>query len=207
MGSLRTHLSRATADIHQALHGAAPFALIARGEITHAGYGALLRLLQCYHLGMAGACAAGAQALDVPQLVEGHRTRIARLRNDLAFLGVPRAERAREPVHEGAFSIGCLYTVLGSTLGGKVISRQLENFLPDSKGRSFFAGAADDTAHWRLFCERLEICGQPPVPVEAGARHAFTRFAVLLEGWRDVRPEPCAPDAGGGLWISSPRTG
>ena len=207
MGVLRTYLSRATADIHQALHGAAPFAQIARGEITHAGYGALLRLLHRYHLGMAGACAAGAQALDARELENGHRARIARLCDDLSFLDVAPADDAREPVQGSAFSIGCLYTVLGSTLGGKVISRQLENLLPDARGRSFFAGAADDAAHWRLFCERLEICGEEPVSVEAGARHAFARFALLLEDRRDFRPEPCAPGADGGLWISLPQTG
>ena len=207
--SRRAHLAGATADIHEALHSAVPFARIAQGRIGAAGYGALLQLLLRYHSGMAGICETGAQHLGIPQLAAAHRARIARLEQDLAFLnGLPVAAKL-EPARDGAFSVGCLYTVLGSTLGGKVISRQLESFLPDGCGRSFFAGSGDDALYWRLFCDRLEERNFPQTEIEAGARYAFARFAALMDDWRDetVTPWPAARDGGGGRWISSPQIG
>jgi heme oxygenase len=67
-----------------------------------------------------------------------------------------------------------------------VISHQLERLLPDGRGRRFFAGGPEDGLRWRLFCEKLEERDGPVQPVEAGARHAFARFAVLMESW----PQP-----------------
>jgi len=188
MGLAREHLRRATADMHEALHAAAPFAQIAQGDIDRADYGALLRLLHRYHLGMAGGCAAGAAALDLPELAASHRARIARLQDDLAFVNVPPAAVVCEPARDGAFSVGCLYTVLGSTLGGKVISRQLESLLPGGRGRSFFTGSSTDGADWRLYCIRLEERAYPLARLEAGARHGFGCFAALMEDWRVRRP-------------------
>ena len=200
MGSARNHLARATADIHNALHGAAPFALIEQGRIGHAGYGALLVLMHRYHCAMAKSCEAGAMALQAPELAAAHRMRLARLKADLDFLNIPAAETMESPVQNDAFSIGCFYTVLGSTLGGKVISRQLEYLLPHSAGRSFFTGGRDDAAHWQLFCARLEAGTHPLATVEAGARHAFAWFALLLEDWRDLRSPPiAAPSRDSGL--------
>lgn len=207
MGPARDRLARATADIHNALHSAAPFLLIQQSRIGHAGYGALLVLLHRYHCAMANACKTGAVALRAPELTAAHRARIARLEEDLAFLNVPLAETMEDPVQDSAFSIGCLYTVLGSTLGGKVIARQLEDLLPDGRGRSFFAGGPDDAAHWQLFCARLEAGAHPLAAVEAGARHAFAWFALLLEDWRDIRPLPRSGDGAAGPWISSRRSG
>ena len=88
MARLREHLRCATADIHEALHGAEPFARIARGKISRGEYGVLLQTLHRYHNEMAGACEAGAAALDAPALAESHGGRIARLAEDMAFLGV-----------------------------------------------------------------------------------------------------------------------
>ena len=209
MASLRAHLARATADIHQALHGAEPFARIAQGQIGLAGYGALLDILYRYHGGMAALCESGARVLKLPELALAHRVRLARLKDDLAFLDVVSAPVASEPARDGDFAIGCLYTVLGSMLGGKVISRQLENLLPDGRGGSFFAGSAGDGAQWHLFCTGLEESAVALSAVESGAHHAFARFAALVEGWRDpgLRPAPCAPGGAGGRWISSPQTG
>lgn len=194
MGALRSHLARATADIHESLHGAAPFARIAEGRMNRDGYAALLILLHRYHGGMARLCATGATALDASELGRAHGMRIARLEADLAFLGVAARTAQPEPARDAAFSIGCVYTVLGSTLGGKVISRQLDYLLPDGQGRSFFAGGPDDGAHWRLFCDRLEHCGHAPAALEAGARHAFGRFAECLEDLPSPAPRP-APAA------------
>ena len=78
------------------------------------------------------------------------------------------------------FAVGALYTVLGSTLGGKVIHRQLDTLLPYGSGRSFFRGRPEDGANRQLFCRRLEEAGLELEQAEAGALHAFTTFKAML---------------------------
>ena len=191
--SVREKLRNATAQIHKALHSAAPFARIAEGGMDIPGYGALLRMLHRYHAMMAPACEAGAAALAAPELARAHQQRIAALEQDMAFLGVVPERGASDVAGDAAFSIGCLYTVQGSTLGGKVIFRQLDALLPGSDGRRFFEGTAQDSANWRLLCRRLEE--QSDVAAMAdGARHAFACFDMLIN--ESPVPPPRSPAPG-----------
>ena len=130
---------------------------------------------------MAPACAQAAIRLDAPQLAEAQRRRLEDLRADLSAFGeaVPVPELL--PPRGDDFAVGALYTVLGSTLGGKVIHRQLDALLPDDEGRHFFKGHAGDGAHWRLFCDRLENADLDRAQVEAGAAYAFARFQAMLQ--------------------------
>jgi heme oxygenase len=178
--TVRARLRAVTEDIHQALHGAAPFARIAAGDMDTAGYGALLQFLHGYHAGMMAACSTGAAALGAQELGAAQAARVTALAQDLAHFGLPPPRLISEPVPDADFAIGCLYTVQGSTLGGKVICHQLDALLPDGRGRSFFAGTPQDGAHWRILCEKLEQQGGS-ARLEAGALHAFHRFAALLE--------------------------
>jgi heme oxygenase len=178
LGALRVH----TRAIHEAMHHAPLFARIAGGSIDRRGYGEVLRLLHSYHCVMAGACAHAAAALAAPELAAAHAARIAALENDMHALGcIPLCTETRTP-HSAAFSVGCLYTVQGSTLGGKVIYRQLDALLPDDAGRRFFKGAPDDVALWRGFCARLEAFGAaaPLAEIEDGAAYAFDQFGRRL---------------------------
>jgi heme oxygenase len=75
--------------------------------------------------------------------------------------------------------VGVLYTVQGSTLGGKVIHRQLDGLLEGKEGRTFFKGSAEDGRHWRILCAGLEH-QTDAAALKAGARHAFARFADML---------------------------
>ena len=177
--SVRMQLRAATDEIHQALHRAAPFAVIAQGRETLAGYGKTLQALHRFHAAMHDMCAAGAAALGVEVLGEAHAVRVAALMGDLAHLGLAVPAAVPETADEGAFCAGLLYTVQGSTLGGKVIFRQLDALLPDGRGRRFFQGARDDARHWQMLCAALERCGDVTA-LEAGARHGFERFAALL---------------------------
>jgi heme oxygenase len=178
--TVRGQLRAATADMHEALHHAAPFARIADGRMDLDGYGALLDFLYRYHAALAPVCAAGAAALGLPDLAQAHRQRLTLLRNDLEATAraLPAAisERPRDP----GFNAGCLYTVQGSTLGGKVIFRQLDRLLPSADGRRFFQGTAQDGGIWGALCKALEDGGFAPARLEAGARHAFTRFGEML---------------------------
>jgi heme oxygenase len=177
--SMRARLRAATEEIHLALHRAAPFVAIADGTATREGYADTLDFLYRYHGAMAGWAFAGAEALGLDGLAGAHRARLAALRDDLAFCGraVPAVEA--EAAQAGPFAGGVLYTVQGSTLGGKVIHRQLDRLLEGEGGRSFFKGGAEDGRHWRLLCEGLER-QKDGAALEAGARHAFARFADML---------------------------
>jgi len=177
--SMRERLRAATEDIHLALHRAAPFAAIAGGTVTREAYADTLEFLWRYHATMAGWCAAGAGVLGLNGLARAHQARLAALRADLAIFGraVPHAEE--EPAGAGAFAAGVLYTVQGSTLGGKVIHRQLDGLLDGEGGRTFFKGSAEDGQRWRLLCAGLERQSDGAA-LEAGARHAFARFGDML---------------------------
>jgi heme oxygenase len=180
---VRDRLRTATAAVHEALHGAPPFAAIAQGTMDCSAYAALLQKLHRYHAAMETACALGADALNLPQLAHAQAGRIQALRDDMAFMGVMPLAAQTETPFAPAFAVGCLYTVLGSTLGGKVIHGQLDGLLADERGRSFFKGAPDSGVHWRSFCAALETYGQVNrlTDIEAGAAHAFARFGVMLD--------------------------
>jgi heme oxygenase len=130
-----------------------------------------------------------ARALGAPQLEAAHRARLTALEEDLAFLARPAQAAEEEPVSDPAFAIGCLYTVQGSTLGGKVVYRQLDSLFADTGGRRFFAGTAEDGARWRVLCDRLEEQRHPLARIEAGARHAFARFGALMKDQTKLGPD------------------
>jgi len=178
----RSALQAATREIHEALHGTAPFAAIADGSIDRDGYAALLARLHRYHSAMLGPCAAGARVLDAPALNVAQHGRVMALEDDLAFLGARVLPAMADSVTDAGFAVGSLYTVFGSVLGGKVIWRQLATLLPDGQGRSFFAGTQGDAALWRLYCEKLEnyAATADMAQIIGGARHAFARFETVV---------------------------
>jgi heme oxygenase len=178
---VREQLRAATAEIHAALHGARPFARIAEGGMDRPGHAALLRLLLRYHAAMTPLCAAGAARLGAPELAAAQRCRLEALRADLRALGGTAPAIPALAPRDGDFAVGVLYTVLGSTLGGKVIHRQLDALLPGEEGRRFFKGHADDGVQWRLFCERLEAAGLDMAQAQAGAAYAFACLRDMLE--------------------------
>ena len=182
--SHRLQLRQATETIHQALHRASPFAAIADGRATRADYARTLQMLYRYHAAMAPLVARGALALNLPALAEQHRARLAALITDLDFLGLagPSVTASHE-MAEGDFAIGALYTVHGSTLGGKLIFRQLDTLLPDAAGRHFFQGAPDDKHHWQTLCTALDSHHGDIARMSEGALYAFEQFDILL---RDI---------------------
>lgn len=54
--------------------------------------------------------------------------------------------------------LGCLYVIEGATLGGRVITRHLQNQLgttPDSGGAFFDGYGAETGSRWKAFCTML----------------------------------------------------
>lgn len=180
--SVRARLRAATHDIHQALHRAAPFAAIAEGRATLESYGVTLMFLHRFHMALSPLCARGAQALGAPLLAAAHVRRLAALESDLVFLGLkPAAPDGAFQDPGDAFCAGALYTVQGSTLGGKLIYRQLDALLRGDSGRAFFKGSSEDSRDWQTLCAALESYGGDQVQLEAGALQAFGWFRDMSE--------------------------
>lgn len=181
--SVRDQLRAATDDVHQALHRAAPFAAIADKTATLESYGRTLRFLHRFHSSLSPYCAKGAKGLGVPHLASAHVRRIAALEIDLACLGTSADEPEIFAPDEGeSFCAGVLYTVQGSTLGGKLIYRQLGALLPDDSGRNFFKGSAEDSRDWQCLCAALESRPAELAAMKAGALYGFGRFQDMLNG-------------------------
>ncbi|HZH28042.1 MAG TPA: biliverdin-producing heme oxygenase [Azospirillaceae bacterium] len=149
------------------------------------GYVRLLQTLNRFHSAVAPACRAGCVTIGAYDLLRPVDERLDRLRRDLAHLGVVAAPAPTDPVPDGpeGFAAGCLYTVQGSTLGGKVMHGWLQGLLPTAAGREFFQGGPEDGALWRGFCAKLEAYGadRGRLPaIVAGAHSAFTLFRSCL---------------------------
>ncbi len=186
MQRTRSALRAETAGVHEALHGAPPFAAIAERRLERSGYQRLLWALSDFHSSLADVIEAGCQRLQSPAVFAACERRRHLLALDIDSLGGPARDLAVGPIKplNGAWAAGCLYTLVGSTLGGKVIYRQLDYLLPTPAGRSFFAGAHDDGERWRELCRRLEVFGAEQECLTAlvqGAHAAFEYFACCLE--------------------------
>jgi len=177
--TVRIQLRDVTANIHEALHHTENFAAIAEGRLERDGYAAVLTMLYRYHQGLSEICKRGAQLLGQDDLAKAHRARIAALEADMEYLGTTPRSKAPSDKGEGAFAAGCLYTVQGSSLGGKQIYRQLDYLLPDERGRAFFKGGGQDGRLWQGLCAALERLGPSPA-LQEGALYAFERFQKLL---------------------------
>jgi heme oxygenase len=93
------------------------------------------------------------------------RQKTPRLTQDLLALGSSAEALATTPLCADLPALttpeqllGCLYVIEGATLGGRVITRHLQNQLglsPESGG-AFFAGYGAQTGtHWKAFCTML----------------------------------------------------
>ena len=184
--SARSTLRTRTAGIHEALHVAAPFAAIAGRKATVGSYARLLVALHAFHSSMIAAVDRACRQLDLPELRMACERRRLALASDLGAVGM-NTQPADAPVvvpRGTAWAVGCLYTLVGSTLGGKVIYRQLDYLFETSAGREFFAGTPDDGRHWRELCRRLELFAAEQhslTPMVEGAQFAFEHFASCLE--------------------------
>ncbi|MCC5834767.1 MAG: biliverdin-producing heme oxygenase [Opitutales bacterium] len=115
------------------------------------------------------------------------------LLQDLDYLGVEPEQRMHPVTSELRFDcsgvpefMGTLYVIEGSSLGGRVISRKLEQHLglTARAGAAYFNGYGDRTfSNWRDFCQQLELYGDSiddPLPIVAAANHAFSTFKQAM---------------------------
>ncbi|HEY2365066.1 MAG TPA: biliverdin-producing heme oxygenase [Polyangiaceae bacterium] len=126
------------------------------------------------------------------------RARATQLEEDLAALGLGRAELAALPLCGDAPRLsrveelaGCLYVLEGASLGGQAAAPVLRRRLGVTKGAgaSFFVGDEERTAaRWVVVVEWLEATERAGAPAGAIVAAACATFEALAR-WVD-RKEP-----------------
>ncbi len=184
------HLRSATRQDHLALEGV--LGLLDE----HLELGAYTEMLRRFYGFWAGWEPQIAALLDDPMLLQPRR-RLHLLAADLMTLGLSRHDLARLPdcplvgLTGVTEALGSLYVMEGSTLGGKVISRNLERCLGAQAGTacSYFHGYGLRTGQmWRAFLAELDRVPAGQAEMAAcGARATFQRL-----GWWLTRKEGSA---------------
>jgi heme oxygenase len=127
---------------------------------------------------------------DLAETMRG-RSRLGVLREDLRSLGLcndqidalPRCAEAGELAPTPAAALGALYVIEGSTLGGQLISRALQDaaWLPP-KGLTYFHPYGPETgAKWRTF--QNDLRGQATPPTQPAIEQAAIATFECLRGW------------------------
>lgn len=180
-GLVLAHLRAVTRPSHDALEGALGLLDEGLGLDT---YGTVLGRLYGFWRGWEPQVA----ALLRDEALSGPRRRSHLLVADLAALGLSGPALDALPscplptLRDAAEALGSLYVMEGSTLGGRIIQRNVERCLGD-RGRascSYFSGYGERTgAMWRAFLTRLDDA--PPADAERIGRGATATFECL--GW------------------------
>jgi heme oxygenase len=188
IATARGELREATKDAHERLHHMPMFASLAAGRIDRDGYIDLLKRLLGFHQPVEEAIgiALGAETFGVaiPQW-----RRASLLNADLAALGVNENECQstsmfviQQNIGSPASAMGWLYVLVGSTLGGRLLARRLDQFLllNDTAGRLFLLnGGESEHTFWKVFCDAVEACGSEYArrnEMKTGADKAFRAF-------------------------------
>jgi heme oxygenase (biliverdin-IX-beta and delta-forming) len=146
-----------------------------------------------------------------PQLdpLAAGRSRLPHLRRDLLALGLaaaevealPRCEAAAGLARTPASTLGALYVVEGSTLGGQVIARALAGrpWVP-AGGLIYFSPYGAETGRmWRTVQAALNAApAREQAQVVAGALEAFD----VLHAWMAQRVEPAGRSAAVGVAVA-----
>jgi heme oxygenase len=133
------------------------------------------------------------------------RTKLPMLDADLLALGLdpqnaPRMERTHLPdfAADDATLLGSMYVVEGATLGGQLISRQLERSgeFHDGRGYSFFQSYGQAVGQqWKVFTALLQAAPNADGDaIVASAQHTFGAFSQWFAAAGFTSPEvlPCS---------------
>ena len=183
--SLRERLKAETAQIHEAIEALLPFS-----TMTQEQYGqVLLRFYWFYQKYEAEHGMRAARGELASQFYLAGRQKLAWLEQDLKDLGLwPPAQRpssnALEFLNE-AEVWGSLYVIEGSTLGGQVISKMLQDkwgFAPGTGARFFSAYERETGLKWREVIGKLEARTESEADdVVRGARKTFAALYQDME--------------------------
>jgi heme oxygenase len=190
--STRFLLRDTTSAIHEQIHRLAVFKLLEKGELTRPLYAALLLRFYGFFRPMEGRLRKAWPLLEPGAPI--WRPRSPLLLMDLEALGIGQSEADCAPaasdlpeVRSAAATLGCLYVLQGSALGGRVLARQLDVlFAADSiSGRLFFAGDREWNAlAWKSCCDALETystCPNRQTEIIEAAMKTFESFASWFD--------------------------
>lgn len=177
---LSDKLKEETKHNHQVLEKA----LIARLKAIRSpqGYADLLKLFYGYFGGLEVLIN---KAIDSNVLTDSaQRRKTQAIANDVLVLGsdVPAKAVGNDlpGINNHFEALGALYVIEGSTLGGKIISKMMQQQLGSDKGMSFFSGYGDKTEQmWEAFKQAINSQAQTPeqeATVIATANETFLKF-------------------------------
>jgi heme oxygenase len=121
---------------------------------------------------------------NVPDLEQRKKKHL--LEKDFDFLKIQAVGTKHLPVTGSvqmmspAYALGILYVTEGSTLGGRVIMKNIQSSLglTSAKGAAYFTGYGESTGIlWKEFIKNLELCQEQNKAADeviAGAKSAFT---------------------------------
>jgi heme oxygenase len=154
--------------------------------INHkADYIKLLQLFGSYFSGLDHLISLHLNKLSLPDY--GKRRKANLIAADLISLGAkpftPAEDRLLPQILNHAQSLGALYVIEGSTLGGQIISQLLVRQLGDISAISFFSGyGADTMAMWQKFKAVLDLAeNEPGDEIIATANETFLKFSQWLD--------------------------
>lgn len=178
--SLRHRLQAETRDIHEALHVHPLLAPLGSDAMTRDQYGDILSAFYSFY--------AAHEPLykNIENRFSAEANPLALIEADLKILNRPVPE-SQAPSTQADLSdyLGYLYVKQGSTLGGQLIAKAIENSLHLERGtrQHFFYGAGPQTGpNWKKFELYLEqqSAYADPDRVVTHARHCFTQLEQHL---------------------------
>ncbi|MEN9478965.1 MAG: hypothetical protein RLZZ298_360 [Pseudomonadota bacterium] len=200
---LQAELRAATRDLHHRLDHHALLAPLVRSGLSMADYGLALQALYAINAPTERAISDYIDAQGLP-FNYAARCRMPDLLSDLAYLGlsVPPMAWVGPDLHSPGQLVGCLYVLEGSTLGGRVIFKQLQSALKldEATGGRFFAGNGDQTIPmWQAFWGfAADICPPEQLPDASEAAAAlFVSILALLDRQRGFYSQAATGDPAG----------
>ena len=182
---LHAALREATRAAHHRLDHHPLLAPLARPDLNPAQYGRALLGFHGLHARLEPVILAGLarHGLDFDYAARG---KLDRLREDLATLGLAAPDTMVElvdPDSPGAV-IGLLYTVEGSTLGGRFLARRIAERPGPALPLRYLSGYGDATEqHWQAFWKFADAQQSPGIEADAvaAAGATFSAFAAFLD--------------------------
>lgn len=169
------HLRAATRDLHDGLEARLDvFSRVANPDRRREMVGRFLAFYRPAETALAGVLG------DEPDLDFETRRKVPALERDLETLkATPAVDALVVAPTSRSEALGFLYVLEGSTLGGRVIDKQLRARGLSAEGLSFFQGYGEQTGpRWKAFCAVLERADDPAAAAR-GARSAFAQ----MEDW------------------------
>ena len=156
-----TRLRQETSGHHSALEARLP---LLDPALSRAAYRGLLERFFGFYAPLEPALLVASEGAELG-FDYAARRKAPRLERDLAALGASAGAVAAlpwctelPPLDSAPQVLGCLYVIEGATLGGQIITRNLEKNLglTPEQGGAFFAGYGAETGpRWREFCALL----------------------------------------------------